>query len=154
MPTAKSVALRDWDRYDRAVILDITKGSCTSHVSENNERHLLRGFASLNHGMLAAVYALDKRLWLSLGAKIIDCTEQMSYVEITQPDLGSRRVTLYVSNKIMFQTEYEINGNQTDPTFDELDRESEDFWVWLSRRLQDEMWRQQIVESWERGEIH
>jgi hypothetical protein len=146
---SKRLILRDWNRHDFVVEVDTASGLVGERSVRKGEDVPCNGFAWLDGATVAAVYADGGSVWIYVGGHAINCTN--SNIRVTVHFLGAdnRRVTVLDKQTMIYDHVYRVSSRaEWDPTFDGLDAELEDFWLWLSRQLDDRVWLSTIPIVW------
>jgi hypothetical protein len=139
------IVLNYWSRRWQSVAFDSRTGegrirwlSCKPSRST--------GWAVKQEGMWYGLWSDGKDLILQVGKLRVPMTSECS---ATNERMGkSRRVTVSENGRAVFDLTYSAIDRDTDPTFDMLDLELEDFFFYVSRLCSDEKWKAALIKNW------
>jgi hypothetical protein len=133
------------NRWWQTVAFDTTLG--TGQVRWFRRRPAVaKGWATKHHGQWYAVWSNGENLVLQIGTQQIPMTEE--YVCRNVQSGTERTLTITAGSKRVLELEYAAVSRNEDPTFDDIDLESEDFFVWLCRLWNDPKWKKDAIHSW------
>jgi len=115
------------------------------------------GFLADERGYSKSVYAHDGRLYLQIGSERWDLNEHGFRIVLERLSRKRNRVRVEAWGEIVFSEDYPSAlsdpVNAGDPTFDALDEEFADFWVWLCRCASNPNWRSGVLKLWSQGKL-
>ena len=116
-----------------------------------------RGLGHRSENQLAAAYGERGRLFLQCGGlrwDLQDPSVDLSWEPL--PDQGRNTFRVTIGGREAFVSTYpspRANAiNQADPSFDPLDEELQDFFLWLTRLSRDPKWMEDMVRAWSPAE--
>lgn len=151
------IVLADRDRFGVAWRVDTESGTVLGGPVTGIAHGLvhLRGHeAASTDWRLAAVYSSGGRLLLQVDDRRWD----LENVEVTHDrSADGMFCTFTVSDRegIQFELVYVSLRldplNQADPSFDDLDEECQDFFLWIGRDAPSSQWRADVLAGWGTG---
>jgi len=115
----------------------------------------IQGFAVNERGYIKAVYAVMGQLYLQIAERRWRVDQPNVKIIFKRLSKKKNRVKIEVTGEIVFSEDYPSAlsdpVNAADPTFDAMDEESEDFWLWASRSLADADQRRDAATFWSGG---
>lgn len=126
--------LQDYDHHGRTWALDPRTGTLTPASGR------CHGFVHAGDRAAAALYAdpadAEPVLWLQFGRRRWDCGAVTAH-QSTGPD-GTRRFTVEDATGTALELLYSApDPGPFDPTYDWMDAEADDFFLWAAGRLTD-----------------
>ncbi|MER5252580.1 MULTISPECIES: hypothetical protein [unclassified Streptomyces] len=130
--------LQDYDRHGRTWALDPRTGLLSPASPASGRCH---GFVHAGDEATAALYAdpseAEPTLWLQYGGRRWDCATVTAH-QSTGPN-GTRRFTVEGARGTALELLYPApDPGPFDPTYDGMDAEGDDFFLWAAGRLTDE----------------
>jgi hypothetical protein len=138
--------------------LCVTTGSFEKHVKlhfQQPHAAALNGFLVEERGHTKSVYAENGTLFLQIDGHRWDLVQNNVKIRWKRVTAKKNRVKVEASGKIIFREDYPsaladpVNAN--DPTFDGMDEEAFDFWLWLFRCAGDPKWQNGVLNLWTKG---
>jgi hypothetical protein len=149
------VELLRWNVFGHYILLDVQTGSWRECDEHGRAEHHARGFGVILDGALSAVLTKENELFLFVDQRLICCSPGYDVrVRVEDSRRNKRKVTVESSGHVVWTLEYELPEKlrrAIDPTFDQLDDEMSDFWLWLAGRLADNTWRSNVISGWRDG---
>lgn len=151
------VLLRWWNVTLGLVRFDTEMGRAQSEYAETIEArkaHACHGFANGSDTDWVAVYSLGGQLWFQAGSDKWGLENSEITVSWNRMwFLAMNQFRLFKGDKCVFSKRYRsaLLGALRDPTFDVLDEEGVDFYLWLYRGTQRPDWKPEVKELWARG---
>jgi hypothetical protein len=153
------VHLRGWHDESQIATLSLSPMSAISHVSRQPLRELIcHGFFEMSpEQTMTAVFAYQGRMFLQIGIHRWDILHD--HVRVTHRPCFlnpfKNSVSVYTGWRRRFHITYESHAFRAiwegDPTFDSMDEEMSDWWLWLSRVVLDAKTLPVFVAAWEKG---
>jgi hypothetical protein len=104
------------------------------------------GFATKHRGIWYAVWNGGKQLVFQSAQRRLAITDALTCETSAS---GAVRTFIVRDDKMeLFRLTYEGPAGEQDPTFDEIDLEQSDFFVWVARLWNDHSRRQAVIEGW------
>ncbi len=151
------VKLADWDRHGAVRVLDTEVGTA---VPDPTSR-VVHGFVCVANAevgksgwAVVAVYAQSGRLMFQVDRRRWDL-DVVELVHERSADGSSCSFVVSVGGVSEFETAYASLRldpvNRADPSFDDLDEELQDIFVWLARMAGKDDWRKSVAAQWSEG---
>ncbi len=139
------IALHYWNRRWQSVSFDTERGRAKvrwfSHSGSD-----CHGWAYRYQGDWYAVWSTGANIVFQSGTKSWPMTP--AYRCDNQRSGQTRRFALSEAGSLLFELSYPSNAPDDDPTYDDVDLEQDDFFVYVSRLWSDEKWKGDVVKTW------
>ncbi len=129
-----AILLKDYVRFNRRWLLEVESGALREAGEGIAHGFVVDGLARVDrpaHDQFAAIYADSGELWFQTGADRWSVTALE--IDHTVPNPANDPV------------------NRMDPTFDYLEAEAADFFLFMSNALRSKGWRRGILDLWTVG---
>lgn len=151
------ILLRDWNVYNRRIL--IAPGDSLRVALENpqfsTEQSGATGWFCVKPMYSAAVYVNNQRLKLQIGTRIFDWIDDKVMVSHKCRGTHVCRATLWQGWQRILQLTYRSVASKMiaigDMTFDPIDEEMEDWWLWLSLQTRNKRERAEFADFMARG---
>jgi hypothetical protein len=149
------IEVRLWGIHGRSIYINTNTGFYNEAKPPEVVVDTPCGYAVIREHALCAVYAKEEHLFLFISGAHIQC-HPGNYIDVDVQDTSPtlRCVSVRFDSQVIYKTEYRIPDGDIrsiDSTFDALDDEMSDFWVYLSRNIGDSAWRKSVAKSWSSG---
>lgn len=136
--------LNYWNRRWQSVAFDTETGVGRVRWFHRKPADLT-GWASKQGGTWYAVWRSSGHLVFQAGADRWPLTDGHRFHNRREGSV--RFFSIASGNQSVFELRYDVPGERTDPTYDELDRETEDFFYWVTKLSTDPVLRSAIVSA-------
>ncbi len=152
-----AILLKDYVRFNRRWLLEVESGALREAGEGIAHGFVVDALARVDqpaHDQFAAIYADSGELWFQTGADRWSVTA-LEIDHTVAPDFAT--VTVTVTNDgaqlAIFSYPNPANDpvNRMDPTFDYLEAEAADFFLFMSNALRSKGWRRGILDLWTVG---
>jgi len=151
------VRLADWDRFGVVWVLDPEGGSAVVDTASR----IVNGFVCVANAdaggagwAVVAIYAQSGRLMFQVDRRRWDL-DAVELVHERSADGSSCSFAVVSGGVREFVTVYASfrldSLNQADPSFDDLDEELQDIFLWLARMAGKDDWRKSVAVQWSEG---
>lgn len=153
---SRSVVLQDFDKFDRRWLLDIPGGRIEPTEAQPTHGLLATGFRREDEprdDAFAAIYADDGMMWFQTGSQRWPLREvRVERRDGTNPNQA--RGVIKRADTVVAAFSYRNPLAQSpavlDPTYDAIDAETDDFFLYLSNVATPE-WSDRAAEKWSVG---
>jgi hypothetical protein len=152
----KTILLQVHDKWAEIGQIDVTTGVARiSLKDQKTQPGPFHGFLVIERGHAKSVYSDNGTLFLQIDNRRWDLTQDNVKIHFKRLNWKKNRVRVEALGEIVFHEDYPsaltdpVNAN--DPTFDGMDEEAFDFWLWLSRCAGEPKWQTDVLNLWTRG---
>lgn len=148
------VALRDWNYASRAWLLDVSSGQATAGAEGPFHGFLHAAPDSTESpGRLWAIYAADSLLWFQVDDKRwpFEAVEFSCELDRTGLSHFAARIGGDEVADAVYLGPAADPINQSDPSFDALDYELQDFFYFVTINGGSPSWRSGVLTTWTQG---
>jgi len=149
MNPKETVLVKSSDAAREVVALNRTTGAFEIRPASDRTH----GFGHVIEGTACAVYADGGDLILQCGARRWSLRDASVKLSVTRnPDGKINTFRVEANGRSEFEVSYPSALsdplNRADPSFDVLDEETEDFFLWLARAANDPQWVANVIRTW------
>lgn len=153
MMDENAIVVKSFDEAGALIAFDPQSGRFRELGSDSEEGQTSRGIAHIQDGTLGAVYADGGRLMLQLGTRRWRLGDPLVRLELSRSDdrmVNTFRVNVAGRNEaeMTYRSPRADPINQADPSFDALDEELQDFFLWVARNSKDPGWIADLARNW------
>lgn len=150
------IALKDWDLHRRTWWLDLGTDQVTEADAARCHGYLTVLPETVTDGerpRFVAVYSAEGRLWLHAGARLWSLDRVRAVHETRDGGWCAFRVTDPSGPpwELRYRDFAREEAQRLDPTFDGLDEQIWDVFLFVARNVSRPGWRQAVTEAWGEG---
>ena len=139
------IVLDYWNRKWQSVLFDTNTGIGRIRWFSKPER-ICGGWAyKYNKKWYAVWNSGDNLVFQEANTKIQITKQYKCQLSTSEKNIIFK---IYEADIVKFETVYKKQNRKYDLTYDDCDREQEDFFYWLLNLWQDESWKEDAIKNW------
>lgn len=147
----ESIVLRSWRSVRVVMRFWPVSGAYLRWLSMDRSRRCA-GFGYKHAGVIYAMYRIPEGVFFQWGRTRVRLGDEGVRIVWARIDKKTNRFLVHVAGEerlaITYPSALTSRIARTDPSFDALDEELEDFFLWASGRASDPQWVQEAGRSW------
>jgi hypothetical protein len=153
MDIGNAVLVKSFDDARTVIALEPKTGDFEEVPSDQPGLPVTRGVGHVQEGTIGALYADGGALTLQVGVRRWRLGDPQIQLELARSDdqmTNAFRVQVAGRKEaeVLYRSPRADPVNQADPSFDALDDELQDFYLWVTRNAGDPRWIADLSRNW------